>query len=326
MYCMLVDILFPKKKRSKPTKERMTQQQQQQPRQLFPKQDGGVLVTNEETDNVVNKIGNNGLSAITANITTIDRKNSQRLVDSSTEDGPSSANALSEKLSQLSLEERTHGIYELHGVADIEEESPTMLRNKLHEVSVIANGYNEDERTLAYRMATTSGDRQYVEKIKLLCLRADYYDCSKAAARLVSFLSFKRRLFGDDKLTRDVVFDDFQGEDRHALEAGILQLLQQRDRAGRAVLYGSGSLKRTANNDNEPGDFPMESLCRCVYYCIMEALRDEEIQKRGIVFVYYVSVSFFLFDGAEIFFHSDSDTPIPFFLSFVLLCYAMFRV
>jgi hypothetical protein len=132
-------------------------------------------------------------------------------------------------------------MHELHGVADVEEETPEMLRTRVDEMSKVADSFGENERTEAYRKALET-NKDYVEKMKVLCLRADYYDCEKVAARLVSFFSFKQGLFGALKLTRDVILEDFEGDDRKGLENGICQLLQERDQAGRAIVLCSGRI------------------------------------------------------------------------------------
>jgi hypothetical protein len=148
---------------------------------------------------------------------------------------------LCSKLNQLSLEERTQAIHELHGVADIEAETAEMLTTKLREMTLFADSFGETERTVAYRKVLKM-DKAYVnDKIKLLCLRADYYNSEKAATRMMSFFSFKQRLFGDDKLARDIVLDDFTSEDREVLDSGVVQLLQQRDRAGRGITLHIGN-------------------------------------------------------------------------------------
>jgi hypothetical protein len=148
---------------------------------------------------------------------------------------------LGDKLNELSLEERTHGIHDLHGVADIADETPEMLRTKLQEVGEIANSFSDDAATVAYRkVLMLMVNRDYVEKIKLMCLRADYYVSQKAAARLVSFFSYKQELFGDQRLAREITLEDFEGEDRLGLNNGVYQLLPQRDRAGRAVIMFVG--------------------------------------------------------------------------------------
>jgi hypothetical protein len=146
---------------------------------------------------------------------------------------------LSSKLNSMSMEERTQGIHELHGVADEEVETPETLDSRLQEMAKVVH-YFPSEDTFVYRLAVEM-DKEYVEGIKLLCLRAEKYDSEKAARRLVAFFLFKQQLFGDEKLGRDITLADFQGEDKVGLNNGPVQLLQQRDRAGRAIIIIVGT-------------------------------------------------------------------------------------
>ena len=148
----------------------------------------------------------------------------------------SSTNLMVTKLNELSIEERTKGIYELHGVADnIEEEAPEVLHKKLQEMTAVAHSFGETEATAAYRLAVEQNSNYVDTRIKLLCLRSDYYDVCKAASRMVSFFSFKRRIFGDALLTKDITLDDLSAGDKEALERGIWQLGLGKDRACRAI-------------------------------------------------------------------------------------------
>jgi hypothetical protein len=209
------------------------QQQQQLPRQVFPINNNSGIVVDEVS--VASLVGGNAAATTT---TTITARTNNTTTTTSHEDGV--CNALSAKLVKMSVKDRTAGIYELHGVADMEDETPEMLRSKLAQVSHIADSFDDNERAVAYQKAKLFGTKEYMEKIKLMCLRADYYDCHKAAARLVSFFSFKRQLFGDAKLTKEIILDDFEGGDKEAMENGLCQLLQEKDQAGRAVVLGVG--------------------------------------------------------------------------------------
>jgi hypothetical protein len=153
----------------------------------------------------------------------------------------SAGNSLTSKLSKLSTKERAHGINELHGVAATEGEVPEMMQANLEEMTKIADSFDDKQKTAAYRKALEMNE-QYVNGIKLLCLRADYYDPEKAAARLASFFAFKQRLFGDEMLARDIVLDDFNEEDRTTLENGLCQVPQQTDQMGRAIVLVRGKV------------------------------------------------------------------------------------
>ena len=165
---------------------------------------------------------------------------------------------LSEKLNKLSLEERNRAMYELHGITDEQKEALEINEKKLVEMTQILD-HTDETKAAAYRMALAM-DQEYVERIKLLCLHTDYHDSQKAAARMLAFFNFKLGLFGAGSIARDITFDDFKEEDKVAIREGCMQLLPERDRAGRAVvLLISGS---------KSYDISLETWVRfSSYYC-----------------------------------------------------------
>ena len=99
----------------------------------------------------------------------------------------------------------------------------------------------DDQETSAYHMANQM-NHEYVERIKIFALRADDYNPEKAAERLVSFFTFKSQLFGSDKLGREILMDDLDENDKACFEQGTIQILKEKDRAGRTVIVMVGRL------------------------------------------------------------------------------------
>jgi hypothetical protein len=50
----------------------------------------------------------------------------------------------------MAMKDRTRGIHELHGVVDIEEETPMMLRSKLQQVTKVVRSFGNGDDTAAY--------------------------------------------------------------------------------------------------------------------------------------------------------------------------------
>jgi hypothetical protein len=89
----------------------------------------------------------------------------------------------------------------------------------------------------AYDLAVAQ-DVSYVERQKLKFLRADDFDASAAAARMMAHFTVKQDFFGTEALGRDVsLADDFSDDDLESLRAGGVQLLQQQDHATRGVIF-----------------------------------------------------------------------------------------
>jgi hypothetical protein len=91
---------------------------------------------------------------------------------------------------------------------------------------------------VAYKIACKQ-DKDYVDNpdFKIGFLRAESYDAEKAAHRLLRHFGEKLELFGREKLTRDIYWEDLGDDGRSYLELGGLQLLPRRDRDGRLVVF-----------------------------------------------------------------------------------------
>lgn len=68
-------------------------------------------------------------------------------------------------------------------------------------------------------------------------MRTERYHTWNAARRLLRYFKEKLELFGPEKLTSDITWDDIGEGARSYLELGGLQLLPDRDKAGRSVVF-----------------------------------------------------------------------------------------
>ena len=84
-------------------------------------------------------------------------------------------------------------------------------------------------------------NEEYVQNLRLKFLRADRFDVSMAGSRLVFHFAMKQELFpeddhGGDILGRNICYSDLNDDDVARLEEGWLQILPERDTAGRTVV------------------------------------------------------------------------------------------
>mmetsp|Transcript_25511 Transcript_25511/g.60125 ORF Transcript_25511/g.60125 Transcript_25511/m.60125 type:complete len:1022 (+) Transcript_25511:182-3247(+) len=117
---------------------------------------------------------------------------------------------------------------------------------------------------------------------QLSFLRAEGYDTKKAAKRFLDYFEEKRRLFGTDFLTTKIQLKDLDVETKDCLESGQIQLLSERDRAGRAVVVFTKKI--STNSEYRKND---DSILRAFWILSSIALEDEEIERKGAVLVYY---------------------------------------
>jgi hypothetical protein len=156
--------------------------------------------------------------------------------------GDSSAipdSVLGAKLNDMSIEERSRGLHDLHGVAGIERETPEMLKEKAGEMihalfSAVAGVSAKD--SLAYREAVVMSP-EYADGLAIPFLRAENYNSKLAAYRMVRFFDHKMRLFGKEKLVQEITFQDLSKEAQEAVQRGLIQTSPLRDRAGRVIFF-----------------------------------------------------------------------------------------
>ena len=164
-------------------------------------------------------------------------------------DPPSLDAVLANELNELSLEQREKVYYDVHGVSEALEETMECIRKSLQEIDTEISKIHPKA---AYDRANEQTENPgYVNDPKFLLkfLRADNFNCKRAAERVVRFLDEKLRLFGPAKLAKELHINDMDEENRKCLESGVIQILPSRDRAGRAIatwmpqLRGKSSLE-----------------------------------------------------------------------------------
>jgi hypothetical protein len=137
------------------------------------------------------------------------------------------------EMTELSMQEREHVYHDVHGISDAVEETPDLVARCLADLDL---ELNKIENKRSYELAKRQ-DPYYVGNRKLLLkfLRSESFDSRRAADRLVRFFQTKSDLFGESKLTTDIVIADFKEDDIRVLESGLAQLMPRRDQAGRAI-------------------------------------------------------------------------------------------
>lgn len=183
---------------------------------------------------------------------------------------------LARAMSSLPTAERDKIIEEVHGVSKPMEEDAEFVSETLAALdSEIASQKNE-----AYEIALKQ-NRSFVEDsdFRLMFLRSEGFDPSSASARLMQYLKLKQMYFGEERITKDINFRDLSEDDILSLETGAIQVLTEKDRSGRAVVLVSPSLW---NRQQTP-----ENTMRASYLLEMSLIQDTDVQKRGVVYIYY---------------------------------------
>lgn len=179
-------------------------------------------------------------------------------------------------MNKLSFDEYQREQEDLHGVvADFPERTDEM--NYL--IQLLQNTLNDIKHGTAYHTAE-SLNRSYVSDrdFRMTFLRANRY-CPKAAAdQMIRHFNLKLRLFGKDKLARDIALSDLDDDDVKTLIGGSYQVSPVRDRAGRAILLKVPSLRAFKTVENE---------LRGRFYFYTEMIKSLDSPNHGVVMVNY---------------------------------------
>jgi hypothetical protein len=193
--------------------------------------------------------------------------------------GSSTSTCLTRELNQLPMPSREQVGQDLYGISlDGDVPITADLLDRLEaEVQKLDDGGGTDRH--AYDRACHLS-YEYVHNVtfRTMFLRATEGDCKKAAKRLVRHFSTKARLFGEGRLVKDITLSDLDEYDMEALQSGGFQVLSERDRAGRSVLYGRYTSMRYRTTDN---------MLRALWYIWMSILEDPVNQIKGVVAVGY---------------------------------------
>jgi hypothetical protein len=193
-----------------------------------------------------------------------------------------SEHLIASQLNQLSTNERNFVLQDIHGVADLVEETTEFVQDSIgklqqkldsfvlkdqqqnpHNPSAFVQSVQQDigqrqKLHHTYRQSTSSpssssppGSCSPTDPDFLLSfLRADQFHVTKAAERIVRYFEEKRFLFGSENLTNNIRMDQLDEESMQVLQVGRMQLLPARDSAGRAVLLGVRKLQTELQDEN----------------------------------------------------------------------------
>mmetsp|Transcript_36616 Transcript_36616/g.88744 ORF Transcript_36616/g.88744 Transcript_36616/m.88744 type:complete len:336 (-) Transcript_36616:842-1849(-) len=180
------------------------------------------------------------------------------------------------EMNKLTFQEREVVYEDLHGVSRPEKESKATLdkaitdtRNEIASVRLRA----------AYNKAVfLNPDYVNSDNFILMFLRSSKFDPKTTASKIVDHFKYKLELFGYDNLGKELMYEDLDEGTKNALASGAVQVLPQRDKAGRAIVFFALD---ALNYDN------VDSQLRAIWYIMMCKLTDPEIQRHGTVQVSY---------------------------------------
>jgi len=141
---------------------------------------------------------------------------------------------LASALNNLTAQERTLALHDVHCVGEELKESPEIVEKSLVEFDQAV----QRQRNPVYDIAV-SHNRAYVENrsFRLRFLRAAMHNIGLAVANMMNFLDNKLLHFGEDKVSREIRLNDLNEEEVGLLVSGIFHIQNDRDPMGRVIVY-----------------------------------------------------------------------------------------
>jgi hypothetical protein len=153
-----------------------------------------------------------------------------------TQEAARAEEVLALEMSKLSIDEHERILFDMHGIAKVNDDDPECLEVPLKELE---NELRRIPEKKAYEQALYMNE-EYVRsrRFRLMFLRGERFDVKAAAKHLVDHFHQKRDLFGTGEvLAREVLLSDLSEDDVACVKAGFLQVLPSRDGSGRAVVF-----------------------------------------------------------------------------------------
>jgi hypothetical protein len=183
-------------------------------------------------------------------------------------------NLLAEELQSLSVSERERVYSTIHGVPDIIEETPELVRTSLSSMRYeITDGVIPKHRRKALdRAFFLKPSFATDDSFHLMFLRSERFDAKEAASKMCAYFQHKQTLFGEDKLVKRITLEDMGEKEMVHMHAGYIQTPVINQRGDHAILF------MTAANE-DMSDW--KAVTRYQWYQMMTLAEDEDVQKRG---------------------------------------------
>jgi len=196
---------------------------------------------------------------------------------------------INEEIHGINVDQICHNVKEIEETLELLKDSFRNLQNELNKLQSDSFAYNKCQRLYGN---DNHGDgnkksrkKSYIntDEFRLMFLRCELFDVTKAARRLINFVELMYELYGDVGIQRRIRFDDLSND---FLTLGYSQLLPGRDRAGRRVIVHI--------TPNQTNGYTLESKLRNALYFYMNVADDIETQRKGVVVItWYHKVNMF---------------------------------
>jgi hypothetical protein len=203
---------------------------------------------------------------------------------------------------------------DLTGILGVHEKPRTIIQREMQPLLHMLNlRLCTIKRGTVYEIAETL-DSSYVSDpdFRLMFLRANDLQPEPAARQMIKFFDVKLKLFGKDKLIKDITLNDLDDDDKATLRNGSLQV-RQSDVTSTTIVTELPGLRSFKTIENE---------LRARYYLLMSVLTSKEVQGQGVVIVAYTIGSFKdKLNGSGFTDHAKLSVALPIPMKNLHFCY-----
>ena len=168
--------------------------------------------------------------------------------------------SLAKEMSQLTVKEINDTLEDIHGVHTFNKEDPKYIDECVTRMKREINDISGKE---AYKRACFLAPKKVTSRdFCLMFLRSTNFNIKSAAQMCVTHFEFKQRLFGAEKLTKDITLEDLDEHDKAALQSGYCLILPKKDTTGRAILFNTSKYATCKTWENQVIPSLFRSICR----------------------------------------------------------------
>jgi hypothetical protein len=181
---------------------------------------------------------------------------------------------LARDMNDLTVQTREKFYDEIHGVADIIEETPELVASSLARMRKEMAAIPKRRRRTLDRAFFLKPSLVTDDSFHLMFLRAERFDTFKAAAKMNRHFNHKLELWGEEKLVKRITLDDLDEKAMKYVQWGGVQTRMVNNRGDRSISF------MAACNENVSHWL---AVVRYNWYKNMEICEDEHAQKAGVV-------------------------------------------
>mmetsp|Transcript_43823 Transcript_43823/g.121870 ORF Transcript_43823/g.121870 Transcript_43823/m.121870 type:complete len:336 (+) Transcript_43823:218-1225(+) len=168
------------------------------------------------------------------------------------------------EFNRLPDKEKERVLRDIYGIEDPVYETPHIVRDGLDRMDKLL--LDRVEKKTSLQLVRDHFPSFFEnEAFRLQFLRVDSFDVKQATNSLVRHLEKKLELFGPDKIDKKITLDDLSEDDLDFMGSGGFQVVPEKDRGGRHVIFSNHRKWKYKEVNN---------MLRCMWYLLMVLVEE----------------------------------------------------